>query len=191
MPLIVKLTGIEAGKPIAERFAYCAADGQGVTRPGGNISPAIAWQDAPDNAESFFMMVVDRDVPADFGPANKAGQTIPAGVPRRNFYHWLVADIPPAVARIGEGEHVIGQKGRNSFAERGRGQNGYDGPCPPWNDERVHTYHFIVYALDVPTLNLNDDFSGEEAEAALAGHILAEGEVTGTYTTNSQVKIAT
>jgi phosphatidylethanolamine-binding protein (PEBP) family uncharacterized protein len=26
---------------------------------------------------------------------------------------------------------------------------GYDGPCPPWNDERMHHYIFTIYALDI------------------------------------------
>lgn len=190
MAITVKVTGIEAGKPIPERFAYCAPDGKGMVHPGGNTSPAIEWQGAPDEAQSFFLMVVDRDVPADFGPANKADQRIPETAPRRNFYHWLVADIPPVIARFEENEAVRGQKGRNSFAERGKGQNGYDGPCPPWNDERIHTYHFIVFALDVVTLDLDEGFSGEQAEKALAGHILAQGEATGIYTTNAKVRLA-
>jgi len=32
---------------------------------------------------------------------------------------------------------------------------GYGGPGPPWNDERVHRYHFTVYALNVPTMGLS------------------------------------
>lgn len=99
MSMIVKVSGIEAGKPIAERFAHCAPDGKGTVHPGGNISPAIEWQNAPEDTQSFFLMVVDRDVPADFGPANKAGQVIPENAPRQNFYHWLVADIPPSAFR--------------------------------------------------------------------------------------------
>ncbi len=190
MAMIVKVTGIEAGRPIPERFAYCAPDGKGAVHPGGNTSPAVEWQGAPDGTKSFFLMVVDRDVPADFGPANKQDQTIAESAPRKNFYHWLVADIPPAIAGFDENEAVTSQKGRNSFADRGKGENGYDGPCPPWNDERIHTYHFIVFALDVPTLNLEDDFSGEHAEMALAGHILAQGEASGVYTTNAKVKVA-
>ncbi len=190
MSIIVKLTGIEAGKPVDERFAYCTADGKGASKPGGNVSPAIEWQGAPEETQSFFLMVVDRDVPADFGPANKAGQVIPEDAPRQNFYHWLVADIPPAVARIGENEHVIGQKGRNSYGDSGKGKNGYDGPCPPWNDERIHTYHFIVYALDVVSLGLDEDFSGAQAEKAIEGHVLAQGELTATYTTNGKIKLS-
>ena len=61
---------------------------------------------------------------------------------------------------------------------------GYDGPCPPWNDEIIHHYHFTVYALDVPTLGLKGNFGGPEALAAMEGHVLAKGVWTGTYTLN-------
>lgn len=84
---------------------------------------------------------------------------------------------------------MVGQIGRNSYGDGAKGKNGYDGPCPPWNDERIHTYHFIVYALDVVSLDLDDGFSGAQAEKALAGHILAQGEATGIYSTNPKVKL--
>ena len=61
---------------------------------------------------------------------------------------------------------------------------GYDGPCPPWNDERLHHYRFTLYALDVPTLGLSSAFGGPEALAAMEGHVLAESSWTGTYTLN-------
>ena len=64
---------------------------------------------------------------------------------------------------------------------------GYDGPCPPWNDERMHHYHFIVYALNVPTLGLTGAVDGKKAQAAMEGHILAQGEVVGTYTNNARL----
>jgi Raf kinase inhibitor-like YbhB/YbcL family protein len=65
---------------------------------------------------------------------------------------------------------------------------GYDGPCPPWNDERAHRYTFKVYALDVPSLNLSGAFTGPEAEAAMQGHVLAEGEAVGLYTLNPDLR---
>ena len=46
---------------------------------------------------------------------------------------------------------------------------GYDGPCPPWNDERVHTYVFTLYALDIPRLPLDGRFTGKEARLAITG----------------------
>ncbi len=61
---------------------------------------------------------------------------------------------------------------------------GYDGPCPPWNDEIVHHYHFTVYALNVKTLNLAKDFDGPAAMDAIKGKVLAQGEELGLYTQN-------
>jgi hypothetical protein len=58
---------------------------------------------------------------------------------------------------------------------------GYDGPCPPFNDARVHGYRFAVYALDVPTLGLSGAFTGDDVRRAMAGHVLAEAKILGTY----------
>jgi Phospholipid-binding protein len=65
---------------------------------------------------------------------------------------------------------------------------GYDGPCPPWNDMRVHRYHFTVYALDCEKVNVPDDFTAVEALEAIRPHILAEARITGTYAINPGVK---
>lgn len=184
MPLKVRIEGFSDGTLIPERFANCKKNDLGGVQPGGNFSPAIEWQDAPFDTQSFALIVVDRDVPADFGPANKPGQVIPLDAARRSFYHWLVVDIPPIIARIDSGAMPPGQIGRNSFGHDAKGANGYDGPCPPFNDERIHSYRFMVYALDVTTLNLPEGYDGEQAERALAGHVLAEGEALGLYTTN-------
>ena len=67
---------------------------------------------------------------------------------------------------------------------------GYDGPCPPWNDEIVHHYHFAVYALDVPSLGLDGRFTGPDALRALAPHTIAKGTFMGTYSLNPQVRAA-
>jgi phosphatidylethanolamine-binding protein (PEBP) family uncharacterized protein len=61
---------------------------------------------------------------------------------------------------------------------------GYDGPCPPWNDDLVHHYHFTVYALSVPSLGLPKDFDGPAAMDAMKGKILAQGEELGLFTQN-------
>ena len=64
---------------------------------------------------------------------------------------------------------------------------GYDGPCSPWNDDNTHHYHFTVYALSVPSLDLHGVFSGEAAVAALEGKVLAQGELLGVYSTNPAI----
>ena len=65
---------------------------------------------------------------------------------------------------------------------------GYDGPCPPWNDELLHHYTFTVYALDVDKLPVDGDFTVSQVKEAMAGHILAEASLMGTYTNNPAVQ---
>ncbi|MGA7390480.1 MAG: YbhB/YbcL family Raf kinase inhibitor-like protein, partial [Pseudolabrys sp.] len=85
----------------------------------------------------------------------------------------------------------VGVRGLNTFAvvfaanEALKGKYyGYDGPCPPWNDENVHRYTFHVYALNVKSLNMPQDFDGAAAMEAMKGKILAEGTLEAIYTTN-------
>jgi phosphatidylethanolamine-binding protein (PEBP) family uncharacterized protein len=65
---------------------------------------------------------------------------------------------------------------------------GYDGPWPPFNDERVHRYVFTVYALDVASLGLPARFTGPDALKAMQGHILAHTSITATYSLNPQAR---
>ena len=126
-------------------------------------------------------------------------------VKRRDFYHWVLVDIPLNVTSIKEGADsharvahgkpatpsAAGVKGLNDYtkvmaaneAMKGR-YYGYDGPCPPWNDDDVHDYHFTVYALSVSSLDLPKDFDGPAALDAMKGKILAQGDVVGNYTQN-------
>jgi Raf kinase inhibitor-like YbhB/YbcL family protein len=67
--------------------------------------------------------------------------------------------------------------------------HGYDGPCPPWNDERVHHYVFTLFALDVARLPLDSVFKGPDARKAMAGHILAQAALTGVYTLNPAIRL--
>ena len=86
-------------------------------------------------------------------------------------------------------------RGINNFTdwfagdEQMRGEyGGYDGPCPPWNDEIIHHYYFTVFALDVSSLELSGSFGGPDVLAAMRGHILAEGRWVGTYTLNPDLR---
>ena len=64
---------------------------------------------------------------------------------------------------------------------------GYDGPCPPWNDERIHNYEFTVYALDVESLNLGSEFQGAQVLKALEGHVLDQASWSGWFSLNPEV----
>jgi hypothetical protein len=65
---------------------------------------------------------------------------------------------------------------------------GYDGPCPPWNDELLHHYHFELYATDVDRCPVDGAFTARDVRAALGGHVLAEARLTGTYSLNRSVR---
>ena len=191
--LNVTLDGITDNKPIPTKFAYCMPDSKGHTIAGGNISPAISWAGAPQNTRSFVIMVVDPDVPAKFDTANKEGKVILATFPRQNFYHWVLVNIPPSVKGLLEGKDSNGvttggkPTGKTEYGVNGingYGFGGYDGPCPPWNDERLHHYEFHVYALDIPSVKLPDPVKAVLVKSEMEGHILAEGKITGTYSNN-------
>ena len=73
-------------------------------------------------------------------------------------------------------------------ADMGGAYKGYDGPCPPWNDELVHHYTYAVHALDVAALDVEGDFTAADVRAAMEGHVLASASITGTYTNNPSLR---
>ncbi len=66
---------------------------------------------------------------------------------------------------------------------------GYDGPCPPWNDLRLHHYHFTLYALSLERCPVGGEFTGAEVLAAIEGHILGQAKLTGLYSLNPDVSV--
>ncbi len=197
--LTVKVDGIKPGGVIPPAFAYCVPVQQGHTMRGPNRSPAISWSKGPANTASYAIIVVDTDVPTLFDDANKEGKTISASLKRRDFYHWVLVDIPAARTLLAEGADSgepspkkpgptrYGVRGISDYGGGGRIFGGYDGPCPPWNDEIPHHYHFWVYALDVAKLGVSGNFTGPDAVKAMQGHILAKGELVGVYSQNPDV----
>lgn len=188
---------------LPERLAFGAHDPGSHVRLAGNRNPHLAWGDVPAETRSLALLCWDPDVPTVGTDVNQAGRTVPLDLPRADFFHWVVCDLPPGLREIGEGQHSDGIVARGKAAGRTvdgglQGLNdytgwfatdpamsgnyaGYDGPCPPFNDERVHGYRFAVYALDVPTLGLGGAFTGHEVRAAMAGHVLAIGKIVGLY----------
>lgn len=188
--------------PIPDEYAYCNPSTKNHVQPGKNINPHLRWSGVPSNAQSLALIMVDPDVPTVFDNANKEGMTISKDLPRRDFYHWVLVDIPTSVQEIKKGQDSngitpggkkpgatpYGIRGINHFSKDSSPHGGYDGPCPPWNDELVHHYHFKLYALDVKSLGLKDEIDGPSAKKALQNHIIAQSEWVGTYTLNPNIK---
>lgn len=197
------------GGLIPAEHAFAAIDPLSHVRPAGNRNPHLAWDEVPNGTESLALFCIDGDAPRDPGAANREGATLAPGLPRGEFFHWSLVDLPPVLNNIADGQfsqrvtargkagaalpwldgaaHVLRQ-GVNDFTTWFAGDPamagdyyGYDGPCPPWNDERIHHYLFRLYALDVPRLALETRFTGPQARAAMHGHILDEACLVGAY----------
>ena len=202
MALQVESDSIKHGERVPDEHAFGVPDGEGkAAAEGGNRSPHLRWSGAPEGTQSFAVIVYDPDVPGrllgrqpggqDARPRTPRAPTSPTGCwstspptspscPRAPGSDGIVAGGKPT----GETEH--GVTGANSYTEAIAGDpemggtyGGYDGPFPPWNDERLHHYHFVVYALDVPSLELEGEFSLDDVRAAIEGHVLDQGELVG------------
>lgn len=203
--LNLSIDGIADGQRIPEEFAFGVRTDTEPFTFGANISPAISWSDGPGGTKSYAVIMHDRSVPTVFDDANQEGKTIPADLERMDFMHWILVDIPATTTSLAKGvesEGVTpkgkdtgpttnGVRGANDFGmfmasnpDMAGNYGGYDGPAPPWNDELMHEYVFTVFALDVETLGLTGVFGGADARAAMEGHVLASGQVMGTYTLN-------
>jgi len=192
------------------RYALCAPDEASHARFSDNRNPALVWSAPPSGTRSLVLICVDPDVPTKPDDVNQEGRVVPASLPRCNFYHWVMVDIAPEVRSIAGGSCSSGviahgkkqppgppgsRQGINDYsgwfagdAAMGGLYFGYDGPCPPWNDERLHHYHFVLYATSLARCPVEGAFTGTQVEAAITGRALAEARLTGTYSLNPAVK---
>ncbi|WP_336367747.1 YbhB/YbcL family Raf kinase inhibitor-like protein [Marinobacter sp. C2H3] len=207
----MKLTvnGLTDGQPVPEVFAFGVPSADDHMAFGPNRNPELVWDDAPEGTRSFVVMMFDPDVPSVADDVNQEGKVVSKSLPRVDFFHWLLVDIPASVHRIPEGADSdgvtpkgksggptrLGVRGINNYTQFLAGNPdmagtyaGYDGPCPPWNDELLHHYHYEVHALDVESLGLTGEFDGAAVRDAMAGHVLASARVTGTYTLNPDLR---
>jgi len=195
---------------IPGEFAFAVIDPVSHIALSSNRNPHLAWSDVPAGTQSFALICHDPDVPSSGEDVNQEGREVPASLPRVDFFHWLLLDIPPAAREIAAGSHSDGvvargkagpaapdglRHGVNDYTgwfaadEQMKGDyHGYDGPCPPWNDTLLHRYVFTLYALDLPHSAVNAPLTGANVRDALAGHVLAQASLTGTYTLNPDLQ---
>ena len=131
------------------------------TCEGENIAPPIKWEGLPKGTKSVALIVDDPDAPDPKAP-------------KMVWVHWVVFNIPTGVSEIKEGGKLPAgaQAGVNDFKT-----TSYGGPCPPIGR---HRYFFKVYALDTVLKGLKSPTKAELLEA-MKGHVLAWGELIGTY----------
>ena len=202
----LKSESFRDGAVIPGEFCFAVIDPKSHVALSKNRNPQLAWSDVPEGTKSFALICHDPDVPSKGDDVNKEGREIPASLPRVNFYHWLLWDIPAGTREIAAGSYsdgvtAHGKKGPEAPGGMRHGINyytgwfagdrnmegnyfGYDGPCPPWNDSIVHHYIFTLYALDVARLDVKGEPTAENLQAALKGHVLAEAKLMGTYSLN-------
>jgi hypothetical protein len=128
---------------------------------GGNLSPPLAWQDAPPETRSFALVCEDPDTP---------------GQPWR---HWAVYDIPREQAALAEGLPQVNAVRGIRQAKNDFGHAGYGGPCPPRGSARH--YRFRLYALSAERLRLSREPSCQDVERAARRLAIAEAELVGLY----------
>ncbi|PYJ22357.1 MAG: YbhB/YbcL family Raf kinase inhibitor-like protein [Verrucomicrobia bacterium] len=121
---------------------------------GANTSPPLQISDVPSEAKSLVLIVDDPDAPSGL------------------FTHWVVWNISSQTTTIAEGSTPKGVQGTNDF-----GKSGYGGPCPP---SGTHRYYFKIFALD-RELDLPFGAKRGQLDAAMKGHVVAQGEVMGRY----------
>lgn len=198
------------GEAIPGEFAFAIPAAEGHVTLSNNRNPELRWDGAPADTQSFVITVIDNDVPTKPDDVNQEGREVPEDLARCEFVHWLLANVPADVTHLAAGAFSDGVTARGKEQPQGptgstqgendytgwfagdadmQGQyNGYDGPCPPWNDSLVHHYQFSVYALSVPKLDLPMGFQLGALRQAMEGKVLATATITGTYTLNPRLR---
>ncbi len=122
---------------------------------GQNSSPPLAWSGLPTDTQELALIVDDPDAPAG------------------TWVHWVLYNLPASTNELPASVQNLGVEGTNSSRK-----TGYSGPCPP--PGKPHRYYFKFYALDT-NLGLEPGATKAELEEAIRDHILAEGQLMGTF----------
>jgi Raf kinase inhibitor-like YbhB/YbcL family protein len=130
------------------------------TCEGNQESPPISWSALPPQTRSVAIIVEDPDAPGG------------------TFVHLVLYNLPPTERTLpsqsvkGIGMTTHGATGLNSNRE-----TGWVPICPP---SGMHHYRFTVFGLDT-MLKLPARATASEVEQAMRGHIVAQGDIVGTY----------
>jgi Raf kinase inhibitor-like YbhB/YbcL family protein len=127
------------------------------TGEGEDVSPPLQWEGVPQGTQELALICDDPDAPTP-----------------QPWVHWVLFSLSAGLAGLGEGANGGGVEGMTDF-----GKPGYGGPMPP-KGHGVHRYYFKLYALDV-AVDLPAGATKSDLLTAMEGHVLAQGELMGTY----------
>ena len=141
--------------------AFCIIDPKTHVAMSKNRNPDLSWSGVPSGTKSLALICHDPDVPSKGDDVNKEGRTVPASLPRVDFYHWVLVDLAPDAAAIKQGEFADGVTPR-----------GKSGPAAQRD------------ARDVERVAVSGIFTGADVRKAMQGHVLGEARLTGIYALN-------
>jgi Raf kinase inhibitor-like YbhB/YbcL family protein len=151
LPITITSTAFSEGQPIPAKYSC----------EGSDASPPLKWTNAPANTKSFALIADDPDAPMGI------------------WVHWVLYDLPPNTT--GLPEDVAKTQFTSGNAKQGLNtwpRLGYGGPCPP--PGKPHRYFFKIYALNT-MLDLKPGATKKDLLKAMEGHVLAQGQLMGTY----------
>lgn len=151
---------LSEGQRVADRF----------TALHENTSPALSWSGFPEGTRSFVVSCFDPDAPTPSG-----------------WWHWTVVDLAASTTSLpeGAGQSDLLLEGAAFHARNDSGTHAWFGPCPPAGDGD-HRYVFAVHALDVDTLDLDDEASPATVAFHVSTHALARALLTATYSVDGE-----
>lgn len=153
---VVTSDDVQDGVPLADPFLYS----------GGNLSPHLAWSGFPTETKGFVVTCFDPDAPIVSG-----------------FWHWVVVGLDASTTELprGAGAESGAKLPKGAFHVRGDfGVPGYAGAAPPAGDV-PHRYFFVVHALDVEALDVDDSATPAVVSFNLVFHTLARAQIVPTY----------
>lgn len=151
-PFSLSSPDLDPHKPLPEAQV---ANSYGCT--GKNLSPALAWKNAPKAVKSYALTVYDPDAPTGSG-----------------WWHWVVYNIPTQTTALAAGAGIENSSTLPPGAVQGRtdgGNHSFGGACPPAGD-KPHRYIFTIHALSTEKIELPAD-----ASAALVGFMIHNSEI--------------
>jgi Raf kinase inhibitor-like YbhB/YbcL family protein len=131
------------------------------TCDGSDVSPPLQWDAVPEGTKSIALICDDPDAPMG------------------TWVHWVLFNLPADTRELAEdipADEILPNGAKQGLSDFGR--IGYGGPCPPGG---THRYFFKIYALDTE-LDLRASADKPQLLDAMEGHVLAQGQLMGTYT---------